>query len=115
MNKRILCFLIILVYLFDILYIPVFAEDSIEDYRELKTGYNKPTAAFAIKVVGANGVTKGTVNSSSSDIIVGDNDSSVPEIKATVGDKLEFFHKSKCNEPGYHLDLFDFQYYSSQQ
>jgi len=115
MNKKIVCSLLVLICIFNIIYIPAFAEDPIEDYRRQDTGYNKPTAAFAITVKGPDGVIKGIVNSSSSDAIVDDNDPSVPEIKATVGDKLTFLNNSDCNEPGCYLDLFDFQYYSSQQ
>jgi len=102
-------------FLFNTFPIFVFAAGEIEDYRNINTGYNKPTVAFTIQVYSSDGYLKGSVSSSSSNNIFSDNDPSVPTITATVGDKLRFINNSISNEEGFYIDLLDFQYYSAQE
>jgi hypothetical protein len=115
MRKKILCFLVCLIYLLSTFPNLVFAGGEIEDYRNIRTGYNKPTVAFTIEVYSSDGTPKGSVSSSASDVTIGDNDPSVPVITASVGDKLRFINYSYSNEPGYYINLLDFQYYSAQE
>jgi len=84
---------------------------NIGDYRELGTGYTKPTAKFRVNIINQKTNAIITSATSSETISIG---TDIPTVYATVGNILDFTNLSIGNQ-GYPITTLDFQYQSLQE